>query len=390
MRMLFGRRVRGFLAGLLLVAAGATGASVASLRPDESSFETLTLRLDTIRREKQAVQSKLRTIKHRQRRVSNDLAYLDAKLDRAESRLHRTSAEVALARTDVQQATQECSAAEERLTSHCENVSARLAAIYEQGEVQPIEVLLTAASFTDFSNRMYLLDQVVASDAEMLDDYEAARGDADARRADLEEREQELARLRNRIASDRKRTRSALEDTKRKKTSLLNDRAAWERALAELEADSREVEAMLQRLQQTPEGRARLSKSWSGKLEWPLRGRISSGYGYRVHPIYRVRKMHTGIDIAVPRGTEIRAAAPGTVVHAARWGGYGNCVIVDHGGGMATLYAHCSRLAVKNGDTVKQREVIAYVGSTGLSTGPHLHFEVRRDGRHTNPMQLLP
>ena len=388
--MLFGRRVRGFLAGLLLVAAGATGASVASLRPDESSFETLSLRLDVIRREKQAVQSKLRTIKKRQRRVTNDLAYLDAKLDRAESRLHRTSAEVALARTDVQQATQECSAAEERLTSHCENVSARLAAIYEQGEVQPIEVLLTAASFTDFSNRMYLLDQVVASDAEMLDDYEAARGDADARRADLEEREQELARLRNRIASDRKRTRSALEDTRRRKTSLLNDRAAWERALAELEADSREVEAMLQRLQQTPEGRARLSKSWSGKLEWPLRGRISSGYGYRVHPIYRVRKMHTGIDIAVPRGTEIRASAPGTVVHAARWGGYGNCVIVDHGGGMATLYAHCSRLAVKNGDTVEQAEVIAYVGSTGLSTGPHLHFEVRRDGRHTNPMQLLP
>ncbi|MBN1459840.1 MAG: M23 family metallopeptidase [Armatimonadetes bacterium] len=147
---------------------------------------------------------------------------------------------------------------------------------------------------------------------------------------------------------------------------------------------------MLQQMQHTPEGRDRLAKPWNGKFITPVQGRISSPYGYRRHPIYKVRKFHTGIDIAAPHGTPIRAAGPGTVVHAKRWGGYGNCIIVDHGGGLATLYGHCSKLAVTKGQKVTQNQVIGYIGSTGLSTGPHLHFEVRKDGRHVNPKSYLP
>ncbi len=102
-----------------------------------------------------------------------------------------------------------------------------------------------------------------------------------------------------------------------------------------------------------------------------------------------MRKLHTGIDIAARSGTPIRCAGDGTVVHAARWGGYGNCIIVDHGGELATLYGHCSRLAVTKGQAVTQGQVIGYVGSTGLSTGPHLHFEVRKDGRPVDPGPYL-
>ncbi len=369
---------------------GATGASIAGFQSQQDDLSALTEQLDTIHQEKLRVQERLRYVKRRQRQVRNELAHIDARLNRTESRLYRVASDIRRARADLGEASEQCAVAEARLAGHREDVSARLVAIYQQGEVTPIEVALDAASFSDFANRLYLLDQVVGSDAELLHQYEDAHQVAKAQRAELEEREERLARLRTRISSERSRARKERRYTESMKRSLLRDRAAWEQAFAELEQDSREVEEMLHALQQGPEGRARLTKPWTGKLRWPLRGRISSGYGRRTHPIYRVRKMHTGLDIAAPNGTRIRAAAPGKVVHAARWGGYGKCIIIDHGGELATLYAHCSRLAVENGATVEQGEIIGYVGSTGLSTGPHLHFEVRRDGRHVNPMPLLP
>ena len=107
----------------------------------------------------------------------------------------------------------------------------------------------------------------------------------------------------------------------------------------------------------------------------------------RYHPILRQYRMHTGIDIAAPHGTPIYAAAAGEVIYAARRGGYGNCIIVLHGGGYATLYAHLSRFAVRIGEDVRRGQLIGYVGSTGLSTGPHLHFEVRRNGQPINPLR---
>jgi murein DD-endopeptidase MepM/ murein hydrolase activator NlpD len=142
---------------------------------------------------------------------------------------------------------------------------------------------------------------------------------------------------------------------------------------------------MLRRMQATPAGQKRLSQHFNGNFLRPVGGRITSGFGYRVHPILKVRKFHTGVDIGAASGTPIKAAADGIIIHAARWGGYGNCIIIDHGQGTATLYAHCSRLAASRGQAVNQGQVIGYVGSTGLSTGPHLHFEVRRNGTPVNP-----
>jgi len=390
MRVGLGRRVRLILLGCVAFATAAAGGSIAALESQPSDVGALTHQLESLTQEKQRVQERLRRVKRRERQVRSDLASIDAKLDRAESRLRQTSREARQAEDEVEQATEEYTAAEARLAEHREEVSARLSAIYEEGEARPIEVVLQATSFADFANRLYLLDEVVARDAELLEDYEEARQAAEAERAELKARAERLVQLQDRITSEKRRAHAERASTERTKRRLLRDRASWEQALEELEQDSREVETMLQRLQQTGDPEAQPAAPWNGNLEWPLRGRISSGYGYRIHPIYRVRKMHTGIDVAVSRGTRIRAAAAGRVVHAARWGGYGNCVIIDHGSGVATLYAHCSRIAVKNGATVEQGDVVGYVGSTGLATGPHLHFEVRRGGRHVNPMSLLP
>jgi len=384
MRFRFGRRTRLIVAAFVGFAAAATGASLGA-RSSDSDLTSLTQRLDELAREKARVQRKLQGVKTRQRQVTRQLAQLDSKLEAAEARLHSVNANVDETRQQLDEAKAEVEEAEARLADQKDSVSQRLVAIYQRGQAQPLEVLLRSASFTDFANRLYLLNQVVARDAEILDGYAEAQQEADALRGELEARCQELEALQSRITEEKQRTSTQRRSTEREKQSLLRDRAAWERALSELEEDSREIETMLQRMQRTPEGRERLSKPFTGRFLTPVQGRISSPYGYRRHPVYKVRKLHTGLDIAAARGTPIRCAGDGIVVHASRWGGYGNCIIVDHGGGLATLYGHCSRLGVTTGQKVTQGQVIGYVGSTGVATGPHLHFEVRKDGHPVNP-----
>lgn len=126
-----------------------------------------------------------------------------------------------------------------------------------------------------------------------------------------------------------------------------------------------------------------------GPLQWPVHGRLSSKYGWRLHPILHEHRHHSGIDIAVPEGTPIKAAQGGKVVYAASKGGAGLCVIIEHGNGRRSSYGHCSKLKVKAGELVKQNQVVALAGSTGMSTGPHVHFSVTENGKQVDPMKLL-
>jgi murein DD-endopeptidase MepM/ murein hydrolase activator NlpD len=375
---------------LLAFSAVAVGASIAANTSEDSTrLDELAAELDELAAEKARLQRNLRAVKESERKISRQLLQLDASVSQAEARLDRVSNSMSSTRADLETAEVQCEAAESQLSEQSTRVSDRLLAIYQRHEARPIEVLLGSSSFGDFTNRLYLLNQVVDRDAEILEEYGAARAQAESWREELEVRCRELEDLQAKIAKEKRRTASKRRSAEREKESILEDRAAWERALAELEHDSREIETMLQRRQHTPEGRDRPAKPWNGKFILPVNGRVTSRYGYRRHPIYKVRKLHTGLDIAAPHGTPIRSAGDGTVVDARRWGGYGNCIVIGHGSELATLYGHCSRLAVTKGQKVTQGQVIGYVGSTGLSTGPHLHFEVRKDGRPTNPKPYM-
>lgn len=152
--------------------------------------------------------------------------------------------------------------------------------------------------------------------------------------------------------------------------------------IAKLKVEARKYRAELER-------RARLAALNATPSMWPVRGSISSGFGWRVHPIYGYGRMHSGLDISAGYGTPIRATGAGRVIQSGYYGGYGNCVIIDHGNGLSTLYGHCSELAVGQGAFVKKGQTIGYVGSTGASTGPHLHYEVAVNGSQVDPSGYL-
>ena len=265
----------------------------------------------------------------------------------------------------------------------------RLRDIYINGQINYLDVLLGAKDFSDFSSRMYLLQKIISSDLAMLDQL---RRDAE----DINTRKQQLAAEMKEI----KTTQAELEAKKAKVNKLREERAQVLYKAQEEEADSQaeydrllaiseNIAAMLRNMESSGGG-AQAGRGGTGRFMWPCNGPITSYYGWRTHPIFGTTKYHSGMDIAVDTGTPIQAADSGTVVYSGWLGGYGNCVMIDHGGGLVTLYGHNSALNVSEGQYVNKGTVIAYAGSTGYSTGPHCHFEVRLHGELTEPLNYLP
>ena len=351
-----------------------------------SRTSDLQRRQRAIQRQKANAQRRLARIKSQHRVARRDLKAVESNLRVVREKLVQTDARLRSTRAELNKATQNLRSAEARLRRHRSAASQRLVAMYELGPVQYLDVLAAAVSFADFANRLYLLQLVVDQDLGLMRAMEDDRVRVGRYRGEVQQKERSVARLEVQVARRHEEYAERRQEQARLVTSLREQRAYWERALAQMEADSRDIAAQLQRMQRSPGGRARYSTPWRGSFMRPVGGGITSGFGYRMHPILGVRKMHTGVDIGASTGTPIHAGDRGTVVWSGSRGGYGKCIIIDHGGGMATVYGHCSRLGVSVGQQVKKGQVIGYVGSTGLSTGPHLHFEVRRNGSPVNPL----
>lgn len=264
----------------------------------------------------------------------------------------------------------------------------RLRNIYMNGQLNYLDILLGATDFTEFSSRMYLLQKIIARDVAMLEDIKKSTEEIEARQAVLDKEMQEIQV-----------TKAELDEKKAKVDEVREKRAQILYKAEEAKHDSEEeydrllaisenIAAMLRNMESggsTPAG-----GGGTGRFMWPCSGEITSYYGWRTHPVFGTTRYHSGMDIAVDYGTPIHAADSGTVIYSGWLGGYGNAVMIDHGGGLVTLYGHNQSLNVSEGQYVSKGTVIAYAGSTGWSTGPHCHFEVRLHGDVTEPLDYLP
>ena len=265
----------------------------------------------------------------------------------------------------------------------------RLRDIYINGSVNYLDVLLGARDFSDFSSRMYLLQKIIAKDIALLDGMKKDAAEIKERQDKLEGEMKQLQA--NRMAIEAQEAQASAAKEKRAQMLYKAEEAkhASEEEYDRLLAISENIASMLRNLENSGGG-ASASGGGTGRFMWPCHGEITSYYGWRTHPIFGTTKYHSGMDIAVDYGTPIHAADSGTVVYSGWLGGYGNCVMIDHGGGLVSLYGHNQSLNVGEGQYVAKGTVIAYAGSTGYSTGPHCHFEVRLHGEVTEPLNYLP
>ena len=271
----------------------------------------------------------------------------------------------------------------------------RVRAMEEMSNVSYLGILLGADSFADLLGRMDMIAEIMEHDREIMEGIRQTRDIAAASKALLEQDKAEQQEVRKELATQQAELGAQYEELNKYIRELQADEIEFAKAYEKAEKDDKEQQAaidkMLKELAELEKKSSKKSQWVGGTYTWPLPGysSISSPFGYRKHPILKVNKMHTGIDIGAPTGVSIIAANSGEVIIAKYSSGYGNYVAIDHGGGHVTLYAHMSKILVKNGQKVTKGDTIGKVGSTGLSTGPHLHFEVIESGTHKNPLSYF-
>jgi murein DD-endopeptidase MepM/ murein hydrolase activator NlpD len=267
----------------------------------------------------------------------------------------------------------------------------RLIAIYKYGYQSSLEVLFRAKNYSEFISRFEMVSYYVRADIHILKTLQQQQSIITQKRAEIADKQSELldqkitfSKLQAQNEAEQNRKISMMQDKKVELSALQNDRKVLEASLDEMERTSKEMEAQIKNLQNKNH-----PALGSGKLIWPVSGEITSYFGWRFHPILHKKKFHSGLDIAAVMGTPIEAADAGVVIFCGRNGGYGNMIALDHGNEISTVYGHCSVILVTNGQTVAKGETIGKVGSTGFSTGPHLHFEVRKEGVPVDPLSSL-
>jgi len=330
------------------------------------------------------VTRQLRSIKGEQQQARSELFSAQKQLAQAQARLREAEAQLHKTKQDITETEQQLAETKARLDKHEAEMQQYLLALYRAGEPTYLEVVFRATSFEDFVTRAEFTRRLAQRDEELLTALVSEKQAYESKRAELLVLRARQEDLRAQIKQEQNKIKTQAAEARRELKEVNQDRAAAEQMLTQMQQESRQIEQMMARLQRG-EGQ-RYSGSWSGSLKCPIWSsyRISSQYGWRIHPILRTRRFHDGVDLACPTGTPIHVADKGLVVFVGWQNAYGRTILVDHGSGISTMYAHCSRFAVKKGQTVSHGQVIGYVGSTGWSTGPHLHFGLRKYIRQTD------
>ncbi|HPF44026.1 MAG TPA: peptidoglycan DD-metalloendopeptidase family protein [Syntrophomonadaceae bacterium] len=330
-------------------------------------------KLNSAQKQEKTIMGQIQSIEKNIIQKENEIKTLEDKIEYLQTNIAVTEENIELAEADLQEKNQQ--------------LSDRLVYIYEKGDLTYLEVLLSATDLKDFLTRYDLLNMIVEQDIALIESINQQKKTLELNKSELEVQKNELLYAQDSEKSKREELSDQKQDKKKILTSVQQEKAQYEKALKELEQTSKELETLIRRIQAGTSG----EQQGTGVFTWPAPGysTITSPYGMRYHPILKYNKKHTGVDIGAPSGANIVAADSGTVIQTGWMGGYGQVVVIDHGGGISTLYAHMSTIIAANGASVTKGETIGKVGSTGWSTGPHLHFEVRINGVDTNPMSYI-
>ncbi len=340
--------------------------------------------LDEIQEQLDDKESELNEGKKKANALQSEIKALEKQIYSAEVELNSLQKNINSTKTLISQTLSELSALEEDIAVQSEGLSTRLRTMYKNGEVGILTVLLGSSDISDFMTNLDMVQRIYDSDAELLESLETQYEVVIDQKIELQSLKDTLLSQQAQESERQEALKSSKTQVQSKKSEVDADNAVLEQQVDALNAEANALTAKILGLQGG-------GNYIGGSMAWPSQAstRISSPFGNRRHPILKIYKMHTGIDIAAASGTNILAANAGTVITAGWNNSYGYMVMIDHGGGIVTLYAHSSKLLVSKGAVVARGQAIAKVGSTGMSTGPHLHFEVRVNGVYKNPLDYV-
>jgi murein DD-endopeptidase MepM/ murein hydrolase activator NlpD len=381
--------------------AAAVGPPVSAQDPDlekiERRLEQRQEQLEEAREESRDVRGQLSASQQHRRGLTAEVRLLQSDLAAAQARLAEVEAALEVARDELARWTRRLDRARADLLARQDLLNAKAANAYILGPAAYAEALLGADDLGSMADRTFYVERVLTVDVDLLAGVRVSR-ELVATRQDrmgvyednVAERFRAVRRHTERIAAMKARQEALLEQidleieyTAEALGDLNSARERYEDAVAQLEAESARIQGLIQGSGSTGSGR------YGGEFFWPTNGPIVSGFGYRTHPVYGTTRFHAGVDIDGACGQAIFAGEDGTVLSAGYNGGYGNATVIDHGGGLSTLYAHQSSIGVSSGQKVGRGQQIGLVGTTGLSTGCHLHFEVRINGEPVDPVPYL-
>lgn len=340
--------------------------------------------LSQIRNNIKNKQQELNESRAKEKSLGDQVNSLEQQINSKQSDIDELEASISEAQAKLETLEEELAAAEEKVNTQNENLNARLRNMYKNGSVGFIDVLMDSGSFSEFLNNLSLVEKVYTSDQDVLEELQKAYDEIDAKKKEIETLQAELSESKATMEEQKSSLEADKASVEKKKSEIAADSAETQRELDKLEADAQALTSSIRNSGSSSSS----SKYNGGIMAWPVPSchTVSSGYGGRIHPTTGKYKFHGGLDIPGSYGSAIVAANSGRVIWAGNRGdSYGNYVIIDHGGGVSTLYGHSSKVLVSTGQRVSRGQRIANVGSTGRSTGPHCHFEVRINGSRVNP-----
>jgi murein DD-endopeptidase MepM/ murein hydrolase activator NlpD len=345
-----------------------------------------------------ATKTQIAQLLAQERQLQGEIAAFDAQLRAVQVQIDQETAKLVLLAQQVDQAKEQLALKEAELAQHIADFGRRMRIMYKSGQISGLELIFSAANFTDLMNRVVFFNVIVREDRRQVAELQKERAAIEAMKADLEAKKAEQARVVKQVQDQRAQLQAVRDQRAAREQQIAAIEAQFQRLLADMEAQRAALQAQIASLIHES-FRARSS----GKWKWPMDGVITQGFGCTSYPFEPydptcpTHHYHSGIDIATDYGTPVHAS-DGGIVHnftmGCGWGpglcGYGRYVVMVHAGGFTTLYGHLSGWAVGDGVQVDKDTVIGYEGSTGNSTGAHLHFEIDLAGMPVDPLAYLP
>lgn len=396
------RAGRGFLACVLAISLVLPGTALAVTNQDVKDAKNAAASIEEEKKKAEQTLAGLESLK------ADTAAYvreLDASLEKTAQEISNLQDQIGTKEGEIAVTKEELESARQTEEQQYEAMKLRIQYMYEKGDTNYIDMLLEAKSFSDMLNKAEYISQISEYDRKQLDAYVATKNQIAEKEAVLEEEHTQLLTLEKQAEAKHASVETLLagkqqelKNYESKIASAENQINEYEKDLAAQEAKIKQIEAEIKRQEEEARKKAeaagqtyKTASLGDIKFIWPCpsSSRITSGFGGRSSPIEGASSNHKGIDIGASTGSNILAAASGTVTISTYSASAGNYVMISHGGGVSTVYMHCSSRLVSAGDKVSQGDVIAKVGSTGYSTGPHLHFEIRNNGSYVDPSKYV-